>query len=150
VRTPAAALLVAALLTLAACSSEQPPLPRDCLASQEPIANALRSAPGPVRLAGGTRLSTCVERSDDDSELQDVGASYTGVASRLADRVPRSQAAALQLGYLVGATRRGARHTSGLAAELVRRLGQAVGVGGPPPARRAAYARGLAAGTRGG
>jgi hypothetical protein len=114
------------------------------------MAGALRRAPGPVRLEGGTRLSTCVARSDDDSEIQDVGAAYTGVASALAQRVPRSDAAAVQLGYLAGATRRGARHTNGLAAELVRRVEQAVGIAGPPAARRAAYTRGLAAGTRGG
>ncbi len=150
-RTPAAALLAAALgLLVAACSSEQPPLPRDCLSSQQSIVAALRRAPAPVRLAGGTRLSTCVARADDDSEIQDVGAAYTGVAATLAQRAPRSDAAALQLGYLAGATRRGARHTNGLAAELVRRVEQAVGIGGPPAARRAAYVRGLAAGARGG
>ena len=111
---------------------------------------ALQRAPGPVTLPGGTPLSTCVRRADSESELQDVGAAYTGSATALAERVPGSDRAALQLGYLVGATRRGAQRTGGLAAELVRRLEQAVGVGGPPPARRAAYVRGLQAGRRDG
>ena len=63
-------------------------------------------------------------------------------------RVPASDRAAVQLGYLVGASRRGAKHTSGIHDELVRRLEQAVGVGGAPAARRAAYRRGLVAGER--
>jgi hypothetical protein len=143
---PFAALAVA--LALAGCTSKQPPLPRDCLSAASMVADALRRAPAPVTLAGGTRLSTCVARSDDSSELQDVGSSYTGAATTLSERVARSDAAALQLGYLVGATRRGVARTSGLAAELVRRLDQQVGVDGPPAARRAAYARGLSAGAR--
>jgi len=45
--------------------------------------------------------------------------------------VPRSDAAALQLGYLVGAAAKGASRTQGIGLELSRRLQQAVGIGGP-------------------
>jgi len=68
------------------------------------------------------------------------------VASKLVEQVPRSDAAAVQLGYLVGASEKGAERTQGVGLELSRRLEQAIGIGGAPPARRAAYQRGLAAG----
>jgi hypothetical protein len=70
------------------------------------------------------------------------------VADGLAARIPSSDRAAIRLGYLIGATRRGAERTNGIHAELVRRLEQSVGVDGPPAARRAAFERGLAAGAR--
>ena len=147
----ALALLGTAFAAAAAgCSSEQPALPRDCLAGRPSVARALASAPRAVLLEGGTRLSTCVERADSEAELQDVGIGYVNVAESLAAVVPRSDAAALQLGYLVGASRRGAARTNGVGAELVRRLEQAVGVDGPPAARRVAYRRGIAAGERDG
>lgn len=114
------------------------------------MARALRPAPGRVALADGTKLSACVRRADSDAELQDVGLAYVSVASRLVEQVPRSNAAALQLGYLVGAAEKGAGRTQGIGLELSRRLEQAIGVNGPPAPRKAAYARGLAAGRRDG
>jgi hypothetical protein len=75
-----------------------------------------------------------------------VGLSYVSVASALVARVPRSDAAALQLGYLVGAAEKGASRTQGVGLELSRRLEQAIGIDGPPASRKAAYERGLAAG----
>ena len=114
------------------------------------MARALQAAPGQVALRDGTKLSTCLRRADSDAELQEVGLSYTSVASRLVQEVPRSDAAALQLGYLVGAAQKGAAKTQGVGLELQRRLEQAIGIGGPPTARKAAYQRGLAAGRRSG
>ena len=58
----------------------------------------------------------------------------------------RTVLGALQLGFLVGAVRRGANKTNGVQLELVRRLDQVAGVGGPTGPRRAAYRRGMAAG----
>jgi hypothetical protein len=110
------------------------------------VSRALRAAPGDVALRDGTKLSTCLERADSDAELQEVGLSYVSVATRLAGRVPGSDTAAVQLGFLVGAAQKGASRTQGVGAELSRRLEQAIGVSGPPAARRTAYERGLTAG----
>jgi hypothetical protein len=60
--------------------------------------------------------------------------------------IPRSQPAAVQLGFLVGAVRRGANKTNGVQLELVRRLEQVAGVDGPAGPRRAGYRRGVVAG----
>ena len=138
----------AAALAAAGCGQDNRPLPGACISSAQAIVTALDRAPARVGLSDGTRLSTCIERARSPADVQNVGALYTQVADGLATRVPASDRAAVQLGYLVGASRRGARHTSGIHDELVRRLEQAVGVGGAPAARRAAYRRGLVAGER--
>ncbi len=146
----AASLLaaLAALVALAGCSQSEPELPPACVQGQREVTGALRSAPAAVSLSDGTRLSACVQHANSGAELQEVGLYYVNAATTLAEAVPRSDAAALQLGYLVGATRRGAGESSGPGFELSRRLELAIGIDGPPPTRRAAYARGLAAGRR--
>jgi hypothetical protein len=141
-------VLVLAVLGMAACSTSQPKLPASCRDEPDRIAAALRVAPAPVRLPDGTRLSTCLQRARSDAELQDVGITFTHVADALAARVAGSDTAALQLGYLIAAAGRGAARTNGVGVELQRRLEQTVGLDGPPPARRAAYERGRAAGRR--
>lgn len=130
------------------CGREERPLPTACTAGSGQIAQALRMAPAPVALGDGTRLSVCVERARTDADIQTVGALYTQVATGLSARVPASNTAAVRLGYLIGAARRGARHTGGIHLELLRRLEQSVGLDGVPPHRRAAFRRGLAAGSR--
>jgi hypothetical protein len=144
----AAALVLALAPATAGCGEDEDALPRSCLAGPAQVSAALRTAPGEVALPGGARLSTCVERARGDADIQAVGAALTGAADDLAARVHASDGAALQLGYLVGAARRGARDTAGIHEELVRRLEQAAGVDGAPARRRAAYRRGLAAGQR--
>jgi hypothetical protein len=114
------------------------------------IATALSAAPKPVALRDGTRLSTCVERAREDADLQNLGALYTRVADDLRPQVEARDHAAMQLGYLVGATRRGANRTNGIHLELVRRLEQTAGLDGGPAHRRLAFRRGLAAGWRSG
>ena len=91
-----------------------------------------------MTLARETRLSECVRLAQADADVQTLGASYTRAADDLARRTSASSQAALQLGYLIGAARRGARHTTGIHVELVRRLEQTPGVDGPParPPRR--------------
>ena len=148
-RVPAL-VLASVVLGAAGCRSGEPKLPASCRDQPERIAAALRAAPGPVRLSDGTRLSTCLRRARADADLQNVGVSFTQVADALATRVARSDAAALQLGYLIAAARRGAERTNGVGLELQRRLEQTVGLDGPPPARRAAFERGRAAGRRDG
>ena len=120
----AAAAVLAAVIPAAGCGKDERPLPAACTRGSHAIAAALKHAPGPVRLAGGTRLSTCIERARSDADLQTVGAVYTQVADSLATEAPRDDRAALQLGYLVGAVRRGASKTAGIHYELERRVEQ--------------------------
>jgi hypothetical protein len=76
-----------------------------------------------VRLSSGARLSECVANARSDSELQDAGAVLTRAADHLSAAAKRGDAtAALRLGYLVGAARRGAARTAGIHAELQRRI----------------------------
>jgi hypothetical protein len=146
----AIAAVLAAGLAAAGCGNDDRPMPQSCVQGAGSITNALAQAPGPVRLIDGTALSTCVERAQSNGDLQNLGAVLTEVADALAVRAPESDRAALQLGYLVGAARRGAARTSGIHEELVRRLEQAAGPSGVPAARRAAYARGRSAAARAG
>ena len=141
-------MLALATAALWGCGREERRLPAACIAGSDHIAQALRRAPAPVRLGDGTRLSACVERARSDGEIQTVGALYTQVATALAARVPASDVAAVRLGYLIGATRRGARHTTGIHEELLRRLEQSVGLNGVPRHRHRAFGAGLAAGSR--
>jgi hypothetical protein len=146
----ATALAAVTLATLAGCGEDDETggFPVACNDSVPAVQDALRGAPARVALTGGTKLSTCVERARTGADIQTVGALYTATADDLAAKLAGSDAAALRLGYLVGATRRGASRTSGIHDELVRRLEQSTGLDGAPPARRAAYRRGLAAGRR--
>lgn len=117
----ASALIGLALVAFAAgCGSDPEPLPPACSGAPENVLAALARAPGPVALADGTLLSDCVARASDDAELQMVGFALTPVADRLAARA--SSDAALQLGFLVGAVRRGADDSNGVSLELVRRI----------------------------
>ncbi len=97
-------------------------------------------------LADGSRLSVCVQRARDAGDLEQVGSVYIAAAEALAQQLPRSEPAALRLGYLIGAAERGGARSEGVAAELVRRLEQVPGVGGAPPSRASAFQRGRSAG----
>jgi hypothetical protein len=149
-RALAAVALATVVLAGGGCRTGNAELPAVCKEGARKVAAALRAAPGPVRLEGGTRLSRCVHDARSDADLQTVGTVFTQAADGLASRVPTNESAALELGYLTGAARRGASGTNGTATELVRRVEQAAGLEGPPPARRAAYERGIAAGRRSG
>jgi hypothetical protein len=122
--------------------------PAVCSSSVDAVLVALRAAPGPARLDGDVALSTCLNKSRSDADLQTIGALLTAAGDRLALTVDGNDTAALQLGYLVGAARRGASTTNGIHAEIIRRLEQTTGLDGPAPSRRAAYVRGLRAGER--
>lgn len=111
---------------------------------------ALVRAPGNVRLPGGVALSECVATARTDAELQIVGGVLTETADRLARAAARDQGAALQLGYLEGATERGALRNNGIGAELGNRMANVFSPGDSTPEGRAAYARGQAAGRSGG
>lgn len=118
-----------ALVVGAGCAGQaaDQPLPAACASGQEAVQAALRAAPRPVRLEG-VPLSDCFDPKSDGAELQSVGISFVGAATTLADRArsrPEGEAAT-QLGYLIGAMRRGAGRTNaqGIHTELVRRVEQ--------------------------
>ena len=137
--------VLAIALAIGGCSDDDsPPAPVACKEGPDSVRAALARAPARVEV-GGTPLSDCFTRGSSAADLQQVGSSYVAVAARLADetRVRPNGPAALQLGYLVGAARRGAAETQGVHEELVRRIEQElVGVDRRAPQ----YRRGFEAG----
>jgi hypothetical protein len=150
-----AALLVLALsgaTATSACGGADP-APQDpaCIASPRAIEQALGRAPAPVTVGSGTKLSDCVARARSDADLQNTGLVLTRVADDLAVRAQRGDAeAALGLGYLVGAARRGAAHTNGVHAELQHRMESAARPLSDEAARSPTISRALARGLRAG
>lgn len=144
-----AALLAAAAAGASGCAKQGDavPVPRACAEGPAAIAAALRDAPGRVRLPDGTALSACVEGARSDGDLQSVGAALTRVAERLEERALAGDVrAALELGYLVGAARRGAGADSALQAELVHRLERSAALDGAGADVTTALQRGMRAG----
>ena len=140
---------VALLLVAAGCGGTSPtPLADGCTANPEGIVRALATAPGPVVLEDGSPLSRCVADGTDDGELQTVGITFSGAAERLRASAERDPDAALQLGYLVGVTQKGAARTNGVMAELVRRIEIVAGrtADDASPAAQRALQEGLRAG----
>lgn len=131
---------------LAGCGGGLPALPPACSEGPGRIVKALAAAPRAVRLDDGTLLSRCVASAYQDGEVQQLGFTFTPAADRLARQA--TPASALQLGYLVGAVRRGAATTNGAQVELVRRLESTVRFDDPALARAAD--RGARAGEGGG
>jgi hypothetical protein len=86
---------------------------------------ALANAPNEVRL-DGTKLSDCFTRAASPAEIQQVGATFIGAAEKLAGdaRARPHSPQATQLGYLIGAMRRGTSHTQGIHYETRRRIEQ--------------------------
>lgn len=139
-------LPLVAALALVACGAKEEPLDGACLESSQAIERALARAPRPVTLRTGTPLSKCVSQAQSDADLQNAGLVLTGAADALADRAKAGDArSAMQLGYLIGAARKGAAHTAGIHAELQRRLERA-GAYVTGSAAAAALTRGLRAG----
>jgi hypothetical protein len=141
-----AAVLVV-LVVLAGCGgsdnsdiriTDQPP---ECAGDSAGLLKALGAAPGRVTV-DGRPISRCFRRNQDSAELQALGTGFLAAAQQLGDRAAADPGAALQLGYLIGAARRGAQRY-GVADEMVRRLEGETGALGP---NRAAYGRGLRAG----
>jgi hypothetical protein len=119
--------LIAALATavvVAGCGSGDEQLPPSCTNGSDAVRAALRDAPGSVTL-GGTRLSECLSGAPDGEQVQIVGTAFVESASALATdarREPEGRAA-LELGYLVAAAKRGGSN-QGVHSELLRRLDQ--------------------------
>jgi hypothetical protein len=147
-RTPLVWVVV--VLGVAGCSDEgRPPPSAECTAGAAEVTRALDAAPGDVRLVDGTPLSECVRNAESDAELQNLGLVFTRVAEDLEADASEDPRAALRLGYLVGAARRGSPSESSLQAELVLRLESSASVELPPEEQRA-LAEGMRAGERGG
>ena len=143
----AAAALLAAV-AVAGCSRSEGATPSpECTVGAPEVAKALGAAPGDVRLVDGTALSECVRRAESESDLQNIGLVLTRVAEDLEDRARTTPRAALELGYLIGAARRGAPSDSSLQAELVYRLERSAAVRMRAEAERA-LAEGMRAGER--
>ena len=140
-----AALAIVLAFLAAGCGQSKPdPLPPTCSNGPGDVLRALRKAPDNVALSDGTLLSECVKRAFDDADLQELGYSFTPAADRLASRADAT--AAFQLGFLLGAVRRGAKQTNGVHLELVRRIESTVTF--DDPALQSAVRRGAAAGER--
>jgi hypothetical protein len=139
-------------LALSACGTHAKPVSEACIGrgTGAEILTALGAAPGAVRLADGTRLSECVARSVQGTDLENVGAVFTRAGSELALRATRDPVAALRLGFLVGAVERGASSTAGFQAELENRMRSFVTDPSVRGAERTAMRRGRAAGRRAG
>lgn len=121
-------LLLGCLVALACtgCAREERSgVPPECRQGEQAVRDALRAAPGEVRLEG-TPLSACLADESDAAELADVGTAFVSVAADLSTTAaerPESDEA-IQLGYLLGAAERGVREYRGVNSELVRRLEQ--------------------------
>ncbi len=125
-------------------------MPSACIdTDRDGYERALASAPGAVALPGDTLISTCLRRVRTDAELQNLGVTVHSVAEELATRAREEDDAdaALALGFLSAAVSRGAARSSGISAELARRVQTAgVGVRERSPEVARALDAGLAAG----
>jgi len=149
------AAVLAAVAVLAGCGADQAVLSAGCTEDDGSVVAALEGAPEEVVLADGTRLSDCVANGLDDADLQNIGITYHRAAERLRAQAEEgsgatSEEAAMRLGYLVGATRKGASGTNGVMAELQRRIENVAGrySDDATPSGRSALERGLEAGER--
>lgn len=130
--------------------------PAACLEGSTAYVKALAAAPGKVALAGETPIGECLTENQGGGDLATVGEALVSAATELnaeAREDPGGQAT-LELGYLVGAVKRGADGTEGIHTDLIRRLVVAArfAPGDDPlsPAFMATYEEGFDAGRAGG
>ncbi len=146
------AVFVPLALFAASCGGPDDTTPVACLGGPPAYLRALEAAPGGVELAGSTPISDCLVENQTGGDLATVGAAMLRAATELnaAARADPGSEENLQLGYLLGAARRGADRTEGIHAELIRRLSAAAryspGDRLLPPAFLRAYREGFAAG----
>jgi len=121
----AIALLAAACLTGAVlgCGGQDDSTPVACLEGAAAYERALEAAPGEVRLEGETPISDCLAPNQTAGDLARVGEAMIEAATDLnAEARAQGAAAAVQLGYLLGAAERGSEESEGIHSDLVRRL----------------------------
>src|SRR5262245_21851307 len=152
-RLMAMAAIGVSVLAAGCGSKEEETAPAACSASSDAYLRALQAAPGPVVLAGSTQISDCLVPSQEAGQQANVGQAMIVTATKLNNdaRQNPGSVAAVQLGYLVGAVRKGA---DPIHADLVRRMNasaQYSQTGGTlPPGVEAAFSRGYAAGRKSG
>jgi hypothetical protein len=129
---------------LGACGAGDEPLSSGCT-DRAQVERALARAPDAVTLADGTTLSACMRGAATPALLQNLGITFTAVAENLETKADGDPVAARQLGYLIGAARRGIEGSSGTSAELTHRLERS-GSDVADPASVAALGEGLRAG----
>lgn len=123
-RGPLAATAACAL-ALAGCGTDAHHPAAACTQGPQALRTALGRAPGAVTI-GGHPISDCFTKGSNAGDVERVGSAWVTAAADLgiaARRHPEGEAA-LRLGYLLGAARRGVRNSPGLHAELLRRLEQ--------------------------
>ena len=153
----ALALSALALAVIAAgCGQPSDTTPVACLEGEGAYLKALDAAPGEVKLSGETLISECLAENQKAGDLATVGTALVGAATKLnaEARAKPGGDANLRLGYLLGAAERGASHTDGIHAELLRRLTAAARYSPdnrpPPAAFLRVYREGFDAGQAGG
>jgi hypothetical protein len=87
---------------------------------------ALAHAPAAVRLGDGTSISDCLAHDADSGDIENVGSMLLTVTQQLADSAPHNPRTLLELGYLIGAVRRGVAHSQ-VDSEIARRIDQELG-----------------------
>jgi hypothetical protein len=130
-------VLAGVLAVVAGCGSDDSPeTPTACLAPAADYLEALRAAPGQVRLDGSTPISGCLVSEQEAGQLAQVGQAMVEAATRLNAelRESASDEAAVQLGYLTGAVQEAASTTGGIHEDLTLRLESAANYtpGGKP------------------
>jgi len=150
-RSPALLVAGALAATVIGCSSDEEATPEACLVGSDTYLQALRAAPAEVRLEG-TAISDCLIPSQEGGELARVGEELVVAATELNAQARRdpSGAAAVQLGYLMGAVTEGA---DSIHADLVLRLNSAANFSPdelPPTQFQRDFGRGFAAGQESG
>ncbi len=148
-RRSSIALIAIAVVAVAGCGAKKNDLaPAACLVTNQGYLRALTRAPGEVRLAGTTQISSCLVPEQNAGQLANIGREMIVAATKLNAEARRgSEPAALQLGYLIGAVAKGA---DAIHTDLVRRLNSAARfsqTGGTLSASfERAFGRGYAAG----
>jgi hypothetical protein len=147
----AAAALMATAIGCGSDSNEG--APAACVASSDAYLRALESAPDQVRLDGEVPISDCLVPSQEGGELANVGEELVVTASTLnaEARANPGGAAAMQLGYLIGAVSKGA---DSIHTDLVRRLDSSAQFSETgetlPPQFQRSFGRGYTAGLQSG
>lgn len=123
-RVFAATAFLVALALLIGCGSADDSTPVACLEGSDAYAQALGAAPGEVLLGDETLISECLTRNQSSGDLTRVGEAMivTATALNAEARAEPGGDAAVQLGYLLGAVKRGAEESEGIHSDLVRRL----------------------------
>lgn len=155
-RLLAIAVFVGGSLAAAGCGGPGDSTPVACLEGTGAYLKALEQAPGEVKLSGETPIGDCLAPNQQGGDLATVGVAMVTAATRLNSeaRANPGGGANVQLGYLVGAAKRGADGTEGIHVDLIRRLVVAARYSPddrPLPATfQRAYRRGYDAGFDGG